>query len=440
MYINRGIPNVEIKYLLYYFKSKNTMKTKILLASIFTAALFLTVSCGEDKPNIPAAETFALITGDATDITVDGATLNGSYNADQAKYVSKIGFAYRASSGTTWAEAEVTGTDSPFSVTLTGLEAGKQYVYYAFIKLNNSDDIIKGAEKNFHASSPTLTVNPETLNFNASGNSAQSVTVTCNTDSWTVTADSWITITDKTATGFKVSVNDNTTYETRTGEIIISIDNTSVSKTIAVTVAPTVNPLLERFLGTYTVTCNTRLNAGDAEIPLTYTDYMVVNPIWGGNTICFTNVFNKGAIMDFELMEGSNTDLELVSYFYDYWDDGTQGAFVAGIVVGTYIYFKYDYTLQLDGNNQIKFPLTFVHDGTDGDGQPYQAVWCIIEFTNGQPSARASEYMYDVVLTRTGDLPANIPAVQNRLVGAGKKQSNAVPFYMVEARGTSAMR
>ena len=84
-------------------------------------------------------------TADATDITMSGATIGGSYEFDGT--ISEVGVAYKAEGATDYTVEKAIAIQSPFSVTLNTLTDGTNYEYYAYVVVDGKE--YKGDVKTF---------------------------------------------------------------------------------------------------------------------------------------------------------------------------------------------------------------------------------------------------------------------------------------------------
>lgn len=84
-------------------------------------------------------------TADATDITMSGATIGGSYEFDGT--ISEVGVAYKAEGAADYTVEKAIAIQSPFSVTLNTLTDGTNYEYYAYVVADGKE--YKGDVKTF---------------------------------------------------------------------------------------------------------------------------------------------------------------------------------------------------------------------------------------------------------------------------------------------------
>lgn len=84
-------------------------------------------------------------TADATDITMSGATIGGSYEFDGT--ISEVGVAYKAEGAADYTVEKAIAIQSPFSITLNTLTDGTNYEYYAYVVVDGKE--YKGDVKTF---------------------------------------------------------------------------------------------------------------------------------------------------------------------------------------------------------------------------------------------------------------------------------------------------
>lgn len=84
-------------------------------------------------------------TADATDITMSGATIGGSYEFDGT--ISEVGVAYKAEGAADYTVEKAIAIQSPFSITLNTLTDGTNYEYYAYVVADGKE--YKGDVKTF---------------------------------------------------------------------------------------------------------------------------------------------------------------------------------------------------------------------------------------------------------------------------------------------------
>ena len=103
----------------------------------------LTLSTNDENVKIEAVP--VVTTAEATDITMSGATLGGSYEFDGT--ISEVGVAYKAEGAADYTVEKALAIQSPFSVTLNTLNDGTNYEYYAYVVADGKE--YKGEVKNF---------------------------------------------------------------------------------------------------------------------------------------------------------------------------------------------------------------------------------------------------------------------------------------------------
>lgn len=103
----------------------------------------LTLSTKDENVKIEAVP--VVKTADATDITMSGATLGGSYEFDGT--ISEVGVAYKAEGAADYTVEQALAIQSPFSVTLNTLNDGTNYEYYAYVVVDGKE--YKGDVKTF---------------------------------------------------------------------------------------------------------------------------------------------------------------------------------------------------------------------------------------------------------------------------------------------------
>ena len=84
-------------------------------------------------------------TAEATDITMSGATIGGSYEFDGT--ISEAGVAYKAEGAADYTVEKALAIQSPFSITLNTLNDGTNYEYYAYVVVDGKE--YKGDVKTF---------------------------------------------------------------------------------------------------------------------------------------------------------------------------------------------------------------------------------------------------------------------------------------------------
>lgn len=84
-------------------------------------------------------------TAEATDITMSGATIGGSYEFDGT--ISEVGVAYKAEGAADYTVEKAIAIQSPFSITLNTLTDGTNYEYYAYVVVDGKE--YKGDVKTF---------------------------------------------------------------------------------------------------------------------------------------------------------------------------------------------------------------------------------------------------------------------------------------------------
>ena len=103
----------------------------------------LTLSTKDEGVKIEAVP--VVKTADATDITMSGATIGGSYEFDGT--ISEVGVAYKAEGAADYTVEKAIAIQSPFSVTLNTLTDGTNYEYYAYVVVDGKE--YKGDVKTF---------------------------------------------------------------------------------------------------------------------------------------------------------------------------------------------------------------------------------------------------------------------------------------------------
>ena len=103
----------------------------------------LTLSTKDEGVKIEAVP--VVKTADATDITMSGATLGGSYEFDGT--ISEVGVAYKAEGAADYTVEKAIAIQSPFSITLNTLTDGTNYEYYAYVVVDGKE--YKGDVKTF---------------------------------------------------------------------------------------------------------------------------------------------------------------------------------------------------------------------------------------------------------------------------------------------------
>ncbi len=103
----------------------------------------LTLSTKDENVKIEAVP--VVTTAEATDITMSGATLGGSYEFDGT--ISEVGVAYKVEGAADYTVEKAIAIQSPFSVTLNTLTDGTNYEYYAYVVVDGKE--YKGEVKSF---------------------------------------------------------------------------------------------------------------------------------------------------------------------------------------------------------------------------------------------------------------------------------------------------
>lgn len=103
----------------------------------------LTLSTKDENVKIEAVP--VVTTAEATDITMSGATLGGSYEFDGT--ISEVGVAYKVEGAADYTVEKAIAIQSPFSVTLNTLTDGTNYEYYAYVVVDGKE--YKGDVKTF---------------------------------------------------------------------------------------------------------------------------------------------------------------------------------------------------------------------------------------------------------------------------------------------------
>lgn len=103
----------------------------------------LTLSTNDENVKIEAVP--VVKTADATDITMSGATIGGSYEYEGT--ISEAGVAYKAEGAADYTIEKAIAIQSPFSITLNTLTDGTNYEYYAFVVVDGKE--YKGEVKSF---------------------------------------------------------------------------------------------------------------------------------------------------------------------------------------------------------------------------------------------------------------------------------------------------
>lgn len=103
----------------------------------------LTLSTKDEGVKIEAVP--VVKTADATDITMSGATIGGSYEFDGT--ISEVGVAYKAEGAADYTVEKAIAIQSPFSITLNTLTDGTNYEYYAYVVVDGKE--YKGDVKSF---------------------------------------------------------------------------------------------------------------------------------------------------------------------------------------------------------------------------------------------------------------------------------------------------
>lgn len=103
----------------------------------------LTLSTNDENVKIEAVP--VVKTADATDITMSGATIGGSYEYEGT--ISEAGVAYKVEGAADYTIEKAIAIQSPFSITLNTLTDGTNYEYYAFVVVDGKE--YKGEVKSF---------------------------------------------------------------------------------------------------------------------------------------------------------------------------------------------------------------------------------------------------------------------------------------------------
>lgn len=77
-------------------------------------------------------------TGEATGITANSALVTGSYNYSGSEVISEVGIGFRRSSEYTYQHRAAASVSTSFSVNLTSLQSGTNYVCAAYVKIGSS--------------------------------------------------------------------------------------------------------------------------------------------------------------------------------------------------------------------------------------------------------------------------------------------------------------
>lgn len=109
----------------------------------------LTLSTKDENVKIESVP--VVKTADATDITMSGATLGGSYEFDGT--ISEVGVAYKAEGAADYTVEKAIAIQTPFSVTLNTLNDGTNYEYYAYVVVDGKE--YKGDVKSFATAKDT---------------------------------------------------------------------------------------------------------------------------------------------------------------------------------------------------------------------------------------------------------------------------------------------
>lgn len=144
---------------------------------------------------------------------------------------------------------------------------------------------------------PSVTANPSSLSFNASGNSAQTVYVTLSNveGSWTATAsETWVTVTPS-ADSFTVNVGDNTADGSRTATITVKVTD-DVKTTVSVSQKGVSSSSGLTFNGTYNAT-STSLFFGTYDFPSTFSGALVTDETQSGQ-----DFYGDGTLWNVQLM------------------------------------------------------------------------------------------------------------------------------------------
>ena len=115
-------------------------------------------------------------TNTASNITSSSVTFEGEItNLDNIAITSR-GFEYKASGSDTYTQVEVSGSDNPFTTTISsGLVGGTTYTYHAYITFGSNDSVL-GQEVEFTLPVPDFTCGTSTVD-DADGNSYQTVSI-----------------------------------------------------------------------------------------------------------------------------------------------------------------------------------------------------------------------------------------------------------------------
>lgn len=103
----------------------------------------LTLTTKDENVKIDAVP--VVKTADATDITMSGATIGGSYEFEGT--ISEAGVAYKAEGAADYTVEKALAIQSPFSITLNTLNDGTNYEYYAYVVVDGKE--YKGDVKSF---------------------------------------------------------------------------------------------------------------------------------------------------------------------------------------------------------------------------------------------------------------------------------------------------
>lgn len=99
-----------------------------------------------DAPDDPIAPAKPIVyTAEASDVTVSGATLGGSYEYDGT--VTEVGVAYRVVGAMDYTAATSAVIQTPFTIALNALSAATDYEYYAYVVVDGNE--YKGDVKSF---------------------------------------------------------------------------------------------------------------------------------------------------------------------------------------------------------------------------------------------------------------------------------------------------
>ena len=127
------------------------MRRALLISLVAVAGIAATVGIAAAQTGAPA-----VTTGDATDITQQGAKLNGTVNPEgkATTYTFEFGPTTSYGAQTKPASAGSGSAAAPVSATLTGLAPGETY-HYRLVATNSDGQTTTGADKSFTASPRT---------------------------------------------------------------------------------------------------------------------------------------------------------------------------------------------------------------------------------------------------------------------------------------------